>query len=192
VHARPPVVRDRDQETQPVSAVSLRICVVCAGNICRSPMAEAVLRAKLEAAGLGGRVTVDSAGTGDWHVGQPAHVRSTAALSRRGYRLDHRARQFRPAWFGERDLVLALDTDNLNHLAHLAPRDLPEGRLRLLRVVESTDEADRGDVPDPYGYGDEAYDHALDLIERACDELVNDLVADLAESPPSQTSVSSR
>ena len=157
----------------------LRVCVVCAGNICRSPMAEAVLRAKLEEAGLGDRVTVDSAGTGDWHVGRAAHARSTAALVRRGYRLNHRARQFAPAWFGERDLVLALDTDNFNDLAALAPGNLPAGRLRMLRVDGSADHGDRGDVPDPYGLDDHAYDHALDLIERACDTLVLDLLADL-------------
>ncbi len=157
----------------------LRVCVVCAGNICRSPMAEAVLRAKLEAAGLSPWVVVDSAGTGDWHVGHPAHARSTAALHRRGYHLDHRARQFVPSWFGERDLVLALDADNLHDLTRLAPRDLPEGRLRMLRLDGSAEDGDDGGVPDPYGLDDDAYDHALDLIEAACDALVVDLVADL-------------
>lgn len=142
-------------------------------------MAEAVLRAKLEAAGLGDRVTVDSAGTGDWHVGQPAHVRTTSALRRRGYQLQHSARQFRAAWFAERDLVLALDRHNLEELSRIAPRELPEGRLRMLRTDGSADDGDRGDVPDPYGLGDRAYDHALDLIERACDALVLDLTAEL-------------
>ena len=165
--------------TPPAARPSLRVCVVCAGNICRSPMAEAVLRAKLEEAGLGDRVTVDSAGTGNWHVGQAAHVRSTAALRRRGYHLDHSARQFRPAWFGERDLVLALDADNLDDLLRLAPRDLPDGRLRMLRADDPAGDADDRDVPDPYGQDDHAYDHALDLIEAACDALVHDLVAEL-------------
>lgn len=157
----------------------VRVCVVCAGNICRSPMAEAVLRAKLDAAGLGHRVVVDSAGTGDWHVGSAAHARSTAALRRRGYHLDHHARQFVPSWFGERDLVLALDADNLDDLTRMAPRDLPEGRLRLLRATWSAEHGDDGGVPDPYGLDDRAYDHALDLIEAACDALVLDLEAEL-------------
>jgi protein-tyrosine phosphatase len=161
----------------------VRVCVVCAGNICRSPMAEAVLRAKLDAAGLGHRVVVDSAGTGNWHVGSPAHARSTAALRRRGYRLDHSARQFLPSWFSERDLVLALDVDNLDDLTRMAPRDLPAGRLRMLRVDWSAEHGDDGGVPDPYGLDDGAYDHALDLIEAACDALVLDLVAELEPDP---------
>lgn len=156
----------------------VRVCVVCAGNICRSPMAEAVLRTKLARAGLGDQVTVDSAGTGNWHTGQPAHVRSTAALRRRGYHLDHSARQFAPGWFGERDLVLALDAANLSDLVRLAPRDLPAGRLRML-CVDGPDAGGGTDVPDPYGLDDSAYDHALDLIERACDELVAELVTQL-------------
>jgi len=151
-------------------------------------MAEAVLRAKLAEAGLGDRVTVDSAGTGDWHVGQPAHARSTAALRRRGYDLVHRARQFDPAWFGERDLVLALDAANLDELGYLAPRDLPAGRLRLLRSDWSAADGDNGDVPDPYGKDDRAYDYALDLIERACDTVVADLQAQL--EPESETAAS--
>jgi protein-tyrosine phosphatase len=142
-------------------------------------MAEAVLRAKIEDAGLGDRVIVDSAGTGNWHVGQRAHPQTSAALRRRGYRIDHRARQFVPGWFAERDLVLALDADNLSDLERLAPQDLPDGRLRLLRTDGSIDDGDFGDVPDPYGLDDSAYEHALDLIERACDALVDDLLAEL-------------
>jgi protein-tyrosine phosphatase len=142
-------------------------------------MAEAVLRAKLQGAGLEDRVVVDSAGTGNWHAGQPAHAQSVAALSRRGYQIDHRARQFERGWFGERDLVLALDADNLSELERLAPRDLPAGRLRLLRTDGSAELGDFGDVPDPYGLDEDAYEHALDLIERACDALVDDLLAEL-------------
>ena len=179
----------------------VRVCVVCAGNICRSPMAEAVLRAKLDAAGLGDRVEVDSAGTGDWHLGQPAHARSTAALRRRGYTIDHRARQFDRTWFGERDLVLALDAQNLRDLARLAPSDFPAARLRLLRAspggssgsdpsIDPAGDRDRDarwdtdwDVPDPYGQDDRAYDHALDLIEAAADAIVDELATQLAQDP---------
>jgi len=75
--------------------------------------------------------------------------------------------------------VLALDRHNYNDLVRLAPRDLPEGRLRMLRVVDPADLGASGDVPDPYDLDDSAYDHALDLIERACDDLVRDLVAEL-------------
>lgn len=173
----------------------VRVCVVCAGNICRSPMAEAVLRAKLDHAGLSDRVVVDSAGTGNWHAGQPAHVRSTAALARRGYDLEHSARQFVPAWFGERDLVLALDAANLSDLARLAPRDLPAGRLRMLVADRDGDRSQSSggtDVPDPYGLDDVAYDHALYLIERACDVLVAELVAELPPGVAAPVGTSAR
>jgi protein-tyrosine phosphatase len=178
-----PTSRQTLEDDPVTSDRQLRICVVCAGNICRSPMAEAVLRQKVEEAGLGDRVVVDSAGTGDWHVGQPAHQRSTAALRRRGYQHEHRARQFERSWFGERDLVLALDEDNHADLLRIAPAGFPVERLRLLRSYGEATPGDRspGEVPDPYGQDDTAYDHALDLIEAACEALVTDLAAQLAE-----------
>src|SRR5450755_2384600 len=76
-----------------------RVCLVCLGNICRSPMAEVVVRAELERAGLAGKVEVDSAGTGDWHVGGPMDRRARAELARRGYDgTSHRARQIDASW----------------------------------------------------------------------------------------------
>lgn len=168
-----------------------RVCVVCAGNICRSPMVEAVLRAKLEEAGLADQVVVDSAGTGAWHVGDGAHPQSTGALARRGYTLEHRARQFDTRWFADRDLVLALDRQNHADLLALAPPGHPRGRLRLLRSYGAPPEIDphdgtwaEGDVPDPWGHGDDAYEHALDLVETACDALVAQLVRELGASRP--------
>src|SRR5260370_26947267 len=98
-----------------------RVCLVCLGNICRSPMAETVLRAALAEAGLGGTVTVDSAGTGDWHVGEPMNSGARAALARRGYDgAAHRARQFRASWLAQRDPVLAMDAWNLADLRRMA------------------------------------------------------------------------
>src|SRR2546423_4745135 len=83
-----------------------RICLVCLGNICRSPMAETILRAELDSAGLDGKVVVDSAGTGDWHIGDAMDPDARAALARRGYDgSPHRARQFEPSWLAGRDLV---------------------------------------------------------------------------------------
>src|ERR1700729_4433271 len=99
-----------------------RICLVCLGNICRSPMAEVILREELERAGLSDRVEVDSAGTGDWHLGSPMDSRARAELSRRGYAgTGHRARQFGPSWFGRYDLVAAMDRANLERLRRMAP-----------------------------------------------------------------------
>ncbi len=145
-----------------------RVCLVCLGNICRSPMAETVLRAALAEAGLDGAVRVDSAGTGDWHVGEPMHPPARAALARRGYDGSaHRARQVEPAWLAGRDLVLAMDARNLAALRRMAG---PAGndRIRLFGEVGGLDGAAAGaEIPDPYGGDDADFDHVLDLLGAA-------------------------
>ena len=133
----------------------MHVTVVCSGNICRSPMAEVVLRDALAREGLGDRVTVDSAGTGAWHVGEGADERTVATLHRHG--LDgssHVAAQFAPEWFDEADLVLAADAGHLRALRALARTDEERGRVRLLRSFDPAAVA-AGDVDlaDPW-YGD--------------------------------------
>jgi protein-tyrosine phosphatase len=136
-----------------------RVEIVCSGNICRSPIGEVVLRAKLAEAGIDD-VEVTSSGTGGWHAGDPMDPRAAAALRRRGYDgSSHRARQFRSAWFADRDLVLAMDS---GHLAELA------GEARLF--------AD-DDVPDPYFGEDAGFDEVLAQIEKAADQWVGRLSA---------------
>src|SRR5260370_19221970 len=98
-----------------------RVCLVCLGNICRSPMAETVLRAELAEAGLDGAVVVDSAGTGDWHVGDAMDPGAQEALASRGHDGSaHRARQFHPSWLAERDLILAMDSRTLANRRRMA------------------------------------------------------------------------
>jgi protein-tyrosine phosphatase len=153
-----------------------RICLVCLGNICRSPMAETVLWAELNRAGLAGRVEVDSAGTGDWHVGGPMDRRARAELAARGYDgAAHRARQIRPDWLADRDLVLALDANNRDDLRDMGA---DPGRLAMLRSFDPAAGPD-AEVPDPY-YGDERlYQLALDQIEAAVRGLAGTLRAAL-------------
>ena len=149
---------------------SYRICLVCLGNICRSPMAETVLRAELAAAGLDGAVVVDSAGTGDWHVGGPMDRGAQAALARRGYDgSTHRARQFRPSWLAQRDLVLAMDAHNLADLRRMArgPGSQGDDRIRLFGEVGGLTQVGDGDIPDPWGGGPEEFGHVLDLLSVA-------------------------
>jgi protein-tyrosine phosphatase len=106
-----------------------RVCLVCMGNICRSPMAESVVRAEVERAGLAGLVEVDSAGVGDWHEGERMDPRASAELARRGYLSGgHRARQIGPSWLEHRDLVLAMDRQNLRALLRMAARRSGPGR----------------------------------------------------------------
>lgn len=148
------------------------------GNICRSPMAEAVLRAELEDAGLGGAVVVDSAGTGGWHEGEPMDARARSALAERGYDgTRHRARQFDPAWFAERDLVLAMDDANLADLLELAPDAETAGRIRLFRSFDPA-AGDGATVSDPYFGGDDGFAHVLDLVESASKALAATLERD--------------
>lgn len=144
----------------------MRIAVVCLGNICRSPMAEVVLRDRLEAAGRTD-VEVCSAGTGDWHVGERMDRRAAATLSRHGYDpTHHRAQQYDAA--GGFDLVLAMDAANLRDLG---------GRGDRVRLFRDFDPAGPGDVPDPYFGGDDGFDDVLAMVERTADALVKELPA---------------
>jgi protein-tyrosine phosphatase len=143
----------------------MRICFVCLGNICRSPTAEGVMRRLVRDAGLESVVTIDSAGTGGWHVGELPDSRSREAAARRGYQLDHRARRFTAVDFDRFDLVLAMDRANLQHLRALAGgRGAPA--VRLLRSFEVG--APDAEVPDPYDGSDGDFEHVLDICERAC------------------------
>ncbi len=152
-------------------ATPYRVCLVCLGNFCRSPMAEVVLRDGLAKAGLDGAVVVDSVGTGDWHVGGPMSAGSQAALARRGHDGSaHRARQLKPSWLAQRDLLLAMDKGNLATLRRLArPEDAI--RIRLFTEVAGGD----GDIPDPYGGGAADFNHVLDLLSAATPVIVERL-----------------
>lgn len=151
----------------------LRVLMVCLGNICRSPTAEAVLRHRLAAARLDGQVEVDSAGTGGWHVGDPPDARSQRHALRRGYDLSAlRARRVSEADFQRFDLILAMDEDNLADLERLRPAG-GRAELRLL--------ADRP-VPDPYAGGAAGFEAVLDLVEAASDALARDLARRLGTS----------
>lgn len=142
----------------------MRIALVCLGNICRSPMAEVVLRDRLDAAGRPD-VEVSSAGTGDWHVGERMDPRAASALSRRGYDPSgHRAQQYDAS--GGFDLVLAMDAENLRDLG---------GRSEHLRLFREFDPEGAGDVPDPYFGGDDGFDEVLAMLERTADALVKEL-----------------
>ena len=154
--------------------------LVCLGNICRSPMAEAVLRAELDRAGLGRAVTVDSAGTGDWHVGSRMDRRARAELASRGYDgAPHRARQVEPSWLKQRDLVLAMDRHNLADLRRMAGDDPDErARIRLLRSFDPGSDPD-AEVPDPYDGKTASFGMVLDLIQAAA----RGLTAQLGQAP---------
>ncbi len=152
-----------------------RVCLVCLGNYCRSPMAETVLRDALAEAGLDGAVVVDSAGTGDWHVGQPMNRMAQQALARRGYDgSPHRGRQLKASWLPQRDLFLAMDADNLASLRWMASR-ADDDRIRLFGEVGGVSETSGGEIPDPYGGNAGEYDYVLGLLTGAAPVIVGRL-----------------
>ncbi len=153
------------------------IMMVCLGNICRSPMAAAVLRAKLTAAGHS-QVRVDSSGTGHWHVGEPADARARETLRATGYDDAHTARQLQPQDVADYDLVLVMDEANLRDVMALAPG---AGNVRKFRSFDpevsspgaATD--DSSDVPDPYYGGAAGFANVLAMVERTSNAIVEAL-----------------
>ena len=157
----------------------MRLLFVCMGNICRSPTAEAVMRAVIAREGLAGEIDIDSAGTGDWHVGNPPDRRATAAAKARGIVLEGAARQVTPADFDTYDLLLAADADNVAALRRLAPDAQAAEKVVPLRAYDPEAVAAGDlDVPDPYYGGPDGFDHVLDLVETACEGLLSSLRAE--------------
>jgi protein-tyrosine phosphatase len=164
--------------TNPDAVPGRRVLMVCMGNICRSPTAEGVLRAKLGRAGLLGRVLVDSAGTHGYHSGEAPDPRAIRHAALRGYDISQlRARPVQGEDFERFDWILAMDEDNLDWLRRRAPEGL-DGRIGLL-MTHARRHTAAARVPDPY-YGTPAgFEHVLDLVEDACDGLVERLNFDL-------------
>jgi len=161
-----------------------RICFVCTGNICRSPMAETVFKSMVAKAGLEKRISVSSAGTGDWHVGEPSDERTLHALAAGGYNgSGHRGRQFDPDWFGRLDLIVVFDRSQERILKEWAPNDQDRSKVQLLLSFDS-EQAPLVDVPDPY-YSDAAlFDQVLAMIERACAALFRQIKPGIQQGAP--------
>ncbi|MBU8907836.1 low molecular weight protein-tyrosine-phosphatase [Desertibacillus haloalkaliphilus] len=146
----------------------VRVLFVCLGNICRSPMAEAVFRKQVEEAGLKDQISIDSAGTGHWHIGKPPHEGTRSLLDR--YDVDYaglKARQVKEEDVTRFDYILAMDADNLSQLHALAGRQTTGEIARLLDFVPDSNVAD---VPDPYFTGN--FDEVYELVNEACSRLL--------------------
>ncbi len=147
-------------------------------------MAEIVMARLVESAGLSAVVVVDSAGTGDWHIGERADRRALNTLAARGYDgATHRAKQFDPSWFRERDLVIGLDRGHVRTLRAWATDEHARDRIHLLRSFDPSVAPDAGhdlDVADPYYDGLPAFEAVLDQIEAACTGLLARVRDDLA------------
>ena len=153
--------------------MAVKVLMVCLGNICRSPTAEAVLRALAARHAPQLALTVDSAGTGDYHLGEPPDPRSQAAAAHRGYDLSGlRARQVRASDFDEFDLVLAMDKANWSALQRLAP---PQRRDRVRLYLDYAPGSAHREVPDPYYGGPDGFEQVLDLAEQAAQGVLDAL-----------------
>src|SRR5699024_1366063 len=140
----------------------VHVCVVCSGNICRSPMAKLVLTEHLRRAGLEQQVRVSSAGIGSWHSGRPMDTRAMATLREQGYNGEHVAAQLDDQHLTA-DVLLAADSGHLHALREKLP---DPDKARLLREFDPTAQPD-AEVPDPYYGPEHGFDEVLDMIERA-------------------------
>lgn len=148
----------------------IKILFVCLGNICRSPAAEGVMKAVVDANGDDARFEIDSAGTGDYHIGDLPDRRMRVHAQRRGYNLVHRCRQVRESDFDDFDLIIAMDESNRRNLQRMAPT--PEAEQKIIMMADFADIATRYDhIPDPYYEGAEGFELVLDLLESACHNL---------------------
>ena len=155
------------------SKLTIHVLMVCLGNICRSPTANGVLEQCIHDRGLSDNIKVDSAGTGDWHIGEPPDFRSLEAAARRGYDLSRqRARQVDLTDFHSFDYVLAMDKTNLRDLQRLCPQEFQEN----LSLFLDFGSPDYESVPDPYYSGVQGFELVLDLVEEASSNLLDHII----------------
>lgn len=150
----------------------IRVLFVCLGNICRSPMAEAVFMNKVRNAGLTAEIGADSAGTGSWHVGKPPHQGVAQILKARGIPTQHKARMIRVSDLNEYDYVITMDDENWSDVLRM-----PSGTAKMARLMEFAPELGVREVPDPYHTG--RFNDVYRLIEEACNGLLAKIRADL-------------
>ena len=149
-----------------------KICFVCMGNICRSPIAENVFRHKVKQRGVEHLFFIDSAGTGGWHAGEPPDPRARRTATAHSVEMSGVARQIKTGDFDNFDLLLCMDQENLDQLIALGA---PADRTRLLLSCDPN--ARCAEVPDPYYGGPDGFESVFQLIDSACDALLNDLLA---------------
>ena len=150
----------------------VNVLFVCMGNICRSPIAQGAFEELVRAEGLEAEISVDSAGTGSWNIGQPPDARGRESAKQRGYDLDsQRARRLKPEDCEEFDYILVMDDENYRTASTLCHRSDAEVRL----LLDYASDPGVSEVPDPYFGEPEEFEHVLDLIEPAVKGLLDDI-----------------
>lgn len=143
--------------------------MVCLGNICRSPLAEGILRSKLSKDFI-----VDSAGTGGWHAGELPDKRSIATAKNRGLDItNQRARQFKKSDFEIFDSIFVMDNSNYKDVIALAPNE--EAKLKVKLILNEIFPNENVDVPDPYYGGQDGFENVFDMLDQACEEIARKL-----------------
>ncbi len=149
--------------------MALKIVMVCLGNICRSPLAEGILKAKLPK-----DYVVDSAGTGAWHTGQQPDKRSIATAKNRGLDItNQRARQFKVSDFDTFDYIYVMDNSNYKDVLSLAPTEESKSKVKL--ILNEIFPNENVDVPDPYYGGDDGFENVFDMLDQACEAIARKL-----------------
>ncbi|MBR2154853.1 MAG: low molecular weight phosphotyrosine protein phosphatase [Bacteroidaceae bacterium] len=155
------------------------ILFVCLGNICRSPMAEAIMQKRVEEAGVRNLFHIDSAGLISYHEGEGADPRMKSHAFRHGYRLTHISRPVRPSDFDDFDLIIGMDDSNYDKLRRLAPT--LEAEAKVQRMTDYCTQHVIDHVPDPYYGGAQGFENVIEILEDACAGLLTSL-----QSPQSQ------
>lgn len=158
-------------ETKP----DLNVLFVCLGNICRSPLAEAVFRRQVAERGLAARIACDSAGIGSWHLGELADPRTRRVALAHGLEIDHRARQFRPNDLFQFQYILNMEPSVQAHIEQLGRSRQYDARLLLMRHFDPL-HPNEDEVPDPYRFDEDAFLKVYHILERSCQQFLDYLL----------------
>ncbi|MDR3061318.1 MAG: low molecular weight phosphotyrosine protein phosphatase [Dysgonamonadaceae bacterium] len=158
-----------------------KLLFVCLGNICRSPAAEGIMKKKVKEAGLENLIEIDSAGITGYHEGELPDQRMQVHAACRGYKLTSRSRPLKYDDFFEFDLIIGMDDSNIRHLMQKAPD--PESQQKIRRMTDYCRKHANDHVPDPYYGGSNGFELVLDLLEDACDGLLEELTSYSPSNP---------
>lgn len=155
----------------------IKVLFVCLGNICRSPLAEAVFNKLVEEEGLENKIMSDSAGTSDYHIGEAPDQRTVDVAVHNKLRINHQARQFSKQDFSDFDYIIAMDRSNQKHIKSLL-REQTQDRQQVFLMRDFEDDPDEPDVPDPYWSGKEGFLHVHRILFRSCKNLLNHIIGE--------------